>query len=202
MPFYRGVWRAEPRAASIFLPEGNRGRGRRRPGRGEVAGCCPQPCPGLRGSSTCPGSRQGGPGEPRGPQLSAQPRGARPPPRRGTKGPGRLRLPAAGDAAPSPARLPRALPSLKQTRAGSSEPRRAAGRRRPYLAGCWCGASRAEPSRAGQGRAGGESRLAAASGRRARRGCRHVSDVGTTWGPRPAHAYRALWSRGSRPKAA
>lgn len=47
---------------------------------------------------------------------------------------------------------------------------------------------RGEPSPAEPGRAGGESRLAAASGRRARRGCRHVSDVGTTWGPRPAHA--------------
>lgn len=44
---------------------------------------------------------------------------------------------------------------------------------------------RAGPGRAGRG---GESRLAGASARRARRGFRHVSDVGTTWGPRPAHA--------------
>lgn len=43
--------------------------------------------------------------------------------------------------------------------------------------------------RAGPGAAaGGESQLAGAGARRAWWGFRHVSDVGTTWGPRPAHA--------------
>ncbi|XP_030352076.1 translation initiation factor IF-2-like [Strigops habroptila] len=76
---------------------------------------------------------------------------------------------------------PRAAPSRAEPSRGAPHPGGPPSPLRPYLAEGWCRA----PSRAGRG---GESRLARASARKARRGFRHVSDVGTTWGPRTAHA--------------
>lgn len=68
--------------------------------------------------------------------------------------------------------------TARRARPGLSSPAAPA---RPYLAESWCGAA----GRAGRG---SESRLAGACARQARRGFRHVSDVGTTWGPRTAHS--------------
>lgn len=83
---------------------------------------------------------------------------------RGTKEPGRT-----GGAEPGAERPERDTP-----------PGPGPGQRRAHLRR----AVRAGPGAA----AGGESQLAGAGARRAWWGFRHVSDVGTTWGPRPAHA--------------